>query len=142
MTTPTIRPYRDDDEGSVIALWHAAGVTRPWNDPATDIARKKSVQRALFLVIEDAGQVVASVMGGYDGHRGSLFYLAVHPAHRRRGLARALVEALERELTALGCPKVNLQVRTDNEQAIAFWERLGYAPDRVVSLGKRLVAPG
>jgi ribosomal protein S18 acetylase RimI-like enzyme len=135
-----IRSYRDADEAAVIALWHAAGVTRPWNDPAADIARKKQVQPELFLLAEVDGQVAGSIMGGYDGHRGWIAYLAVAPEQRRRGYARALVLALERQLLRLGCPKLNLQVRDDNLAALAFWERIGYARDRVVTLGKRLIA--
>lgn len=84
--------------------------------------------------------LVASAMGGYEGHRGWVNYLAVHPAYRGRGHARALMDALESRLLARGCPKINLQVREDNRAALAFYERLGYAVDRSVSLGKRLIA--
>ena len=135
-----LRPFLAADQAQVIALWHACGLTRPWNDPAKDIARKLTVQPELFLVIEDAGPIVASAMFGFEGHRGWVNYLVVAPSHRGRGLARQLMAEGEARLTALGCPKLSLQVRAGNAQAIAFYEHLGYATDEVVSLGKRLIA--
>ena len=135
-----LRPFLAADQPQVIALWHACGLTRPWNDPAKDIARKLTVQPELFLVIEDAGPIVASAMFGYEGHRGWVNYLAVAPSHRRRGLARQLMAEGEARLTALGCPKLSLQLRTDNPQAAAFYTRLGYGQDAAVSFGKRLIA--
>ncbi|HVU78215.1 MAG TPA: GNAT family acetyltransferase [Gaiellaceae bacterium] len=133
-----IRPFREDDTEPVVALWEEAGLTRPWNDPRKDIARKLRVQREWFLVVEDGGQVVASVMAGYDGHRGWVNYLAVAHSHRGRGLGRALMAEVERLLGEAGCPKVNLQVRATNEEALGFYERLGYKMDDAVSLGRRL----
>jgi len=111
---------------------------RPWNDPHRDIQRKLRVRPDLFLVGLVDGQVVASVMAGYEGHRGWLNYLAVAPEWQRRGYARAIVAEAERLLREAGCPKINLQVRTSNQAVIEFYRRLGYAPDDVVSLGKRL----
>lgn len=133
-----IRPFHVDDTDAVVELWRAAGLTRPWNDPHRDIARKLTVQPELFLVGERERRVVASAMAGYDGHRGWVNYLAVDPAHRGRGHARALMAEIERLLTAAGCPKVNLQVRADNEAALGFYAALGYSVDAAVSLGKRL----
>jgi ribosomal protein S18 acetylase RimI-like enzyme len=137
-----IRPYLESDEASVIALWHACGLTRPWNDPAKDIARKLTVQREGFLVGEVDGTVIASVMAGYDGHRGWINYLAVDPALRHQGHARALLDEVERLLLAAGCPKINLQIRTGNTAVRAFYERLGYVQDEVVSYGRRLIPDG
>jgi ribosomal protein S18 acetylase RimI-like enzyme len=137
--TLLIRPFQLADEAPLIALWQAAGLTRPWNDPARDIARKLQVQREWFLVAELDGVLVGSAMVGYDGHRGWVNYLAVAAEHRRRGFARALMARAETQLRAAGCPKLNLQVREGNQAALEFYTRLGYAPDRVVSLGKRLV---
>lgn len=134
-----IRSFRPADEAAVIALWQACGLTRPWNDPARDIARKLLVQPALFLVAEVEGSVVASAMAGYDGHRGWVNYLGVAPAWRGRGFARALMARVETELLALGCPKLNLQVRADNAAALGFYAALGYGQDAAVSLGKRLI---
>ena len=111
---------------------------RPWNDPHRDIVRKLRVRPDLFLVGVLDGRIVASVMAGYEGHRGWLNYLAVAPELQRRGLARALVTEAERLLREAGCPKINLQVRTSNTGLIEFYRRLGYSVDDVVSMGKRL----
>ena len=137
--TPLVRPFADDDEDAVVALWAAAGLTRPWNDPHRDIARKKQVQRELFLVAEDDGAVVGTAMAGYDGHRGWVYYLAVAPERQGGGLGRTLMAAAEARLLALGCPKVNVQIRSGNEAVAAFYDRLGYTPDAATSLGKRLI---
>ena len=137
-----VRPFRESDQAALIALWHACGLTRPWNDPAQDIARKLAVQRELFLVGEVEREVVASVMAGYDGHRGWANYLAVAPARRGQGYGRRLMNEVEARLLALGCPKINLQVRATNADVIAFYARLGYAQDEALSLGKRLIEDG
>ena len=122
----------------MVALWQACNLTRPWNDPRKDIARKRAVQRELFLVAELDGRIVGSVMGGYEGHRGWVNYLAVDDVERRSGLGRRLMDEIETRLRALGCPKLNLQVRGDNRAALAFYQKLGFAVDDAVSLGKRL----
>jgi ribosomal protein S18 acetylase RimI-like enzyme len=137
--TLVIRPFEKSDEAAVVALWRAAGLTRPWNDPHADIRRKQSVQPELFLVGEVDREIVATAMAGYDGHRGSVYYLAVSPAHQRCGYGRAVMAEIERRLEALGCPKLNLMVRHDNRVALGFYERLGYDQATVVTLGKRLI---
>lgn len=131
--------YNDADQSQVTALWQACELTRPWNNPTRDIARKQSMQPAWFVVGEVDGQVMASAMFGYDGHRGWMYYLAVSPQHQRQGHARALVTYGEALLKAAGCPKLNLLVRSGNQQVLAFYQRLGYGQDDVVSLGKRLI---
>jgi ribosomal protein S18 acetylase RimI-like enzyme len=135
-----VRPFLDSDESAVIALWEAAGLTRSWNDPRKDIERKRSVQREWFLVGTRDGVVMASIMIGYEGHRGWINYLAVDPAHRNQGHARALMREAERLLAAAGCPKINLQIRTGNASVIAFYNAIGYARDDVASFGRRLIA--
>ena len=136
----TIRPYAEPDEAGVVRLWQVVFPDNPpWNVPAEDIRRKLAVQRDLFLVGEFGGRVVATVLAGYDGHRGWLHLVAVDPACRRRGFARAMIAEAERRLAAMGCPKVNLQVRAANEQVVAFYRNLGYAVEERVSMGKRLV---
>jgi ribosomal protein S18 acetylase RimI-like enzyme len=137
-----IRPYDPADEDAVVALWQRCGLTRPWNDPRKDIRRKWAVRRDLFLVGVLDGAVVGSVMAGYDGHRGWIYYLGVDPDHQRRGFGRLLMAAAERLLRAAGCPKINLQVRTSNTAVVAFYQSLGYILDEVVSLGKRLEHDG
>jgi ribosomal protein S18 acetylase RimI-like enzyme len=133
-----IRAFQDQDEAEVIGLWERCGLLRPWNDPRKDIARKLRVQKELFLVGTVDGAIMASVMAGYDGHRGWINYLAVDPQHRRQGLARTLMSEVERMLREMGCAKINLQIRRDNPEAISFYERLGFTEDAVVSFGKRL----
>ena len=134
-----IRPFHPSDETAIIALWRACGLTRPWNDPRKDIARKLTVQSNLFLVGEVEGAIVATLMGGYDGHRGWINYLAVSPAHQRRSYATALMRAVERKLLEMGCPKINLLIRSDNVAVKAFYDSLGFQEDAVISLGKRLI---
>ena len=134
-----IRPFHAADEAAVIALWERCKLTRPWNDARKDVSRKLGVQRELFLVGVESGAIVAAVMAGYDGHRGSVNYLAVDPQHRRRGHGAALMRRVEEILAERGCPKVNLAVRSANAEVIAFYKKLGYAPDDVVPLGKRLI---
>jgi len=133
-----IRAFQDQDEAEVIRLWDRCGLLRPWNDPRKDIARKLRVQKELFLVGIVDGAIMASVMAGYDGHRGWINYLAVDPQHRRQGLARTLMSEVERMLREMGCAKINLQIRRDNPEAISFYERIGFTEDAVVSFGKRL----
>lgn len=98
------------------------------------------MQAELFLVGEFEGRIVASAMAGFDGHRGSVYYLAVDPRHQHMGHGRELMARVEAQLLALGCPKLNIAVRTSNESVLAFYRRLGYSVDDVVSLGKRLIA--
>ncbi len=132
------RAFRLEDQQAVIRLWEKCGLVVPQNDPAADIACKLQVQPELFQVglLDDV--IIATVMAGYEGHRGWINYLAVDPRFRRRGIGRRMVEAVEAKLRTFGCPKINLQVRESNDGVIAFYRRLGYSVDAVVSLGKRL----
>lgn len=133
-----VRPFAAGDEADVVALWEACELTRPWNDPASDIQRKIAHSADLFLVAEQDGRVIGTVMVGYDGHRGWINYLAVDPARQRGGLGRSLMEAAESRLAELGCPKINLQVRTSHRSALGFYGVIGYTHDDVVGLGKHL----
>ncbi|MDQ1137353.1 ribosomal protein S18 acetylase RimI-like enzyme [Microbacterium sp. SORGH_AS 1204] len=137
-----IRAFTPADEDPVVALWEEAGLTRPWNDPRADIRRKLTVQPELFLVAVDDGPVIGSVMAGYDGHRGWLYYLATAPSHRGRGVARALVAEAERLLAQMGCPKVQLMVRPDNTGVRGLYDGLGYEPFDTWATGKRLIVDG
>lgn len=134
-----IRAFKESDRKSVIALWTACGLPRPWNDPNKDISRKLSVQPELFFVGEINGNVIASAMAGYDGHRGHVFYLAVLPEYQRRGYGRLLMGKVEESLRSMGCPKLNIVVRGSNDKVLAFYGSLGYNVDDVVSIGKRLI---
>lgn len=134
----TIRQFRSEDENEVIDLWAKCGLVKPQNDPRKDIARKSKVRSDLFQVGLLEGKIVATIMIGYEGHRGWINYLAVDPAAQRRGFGRRMMEEAERLLHAEGCPKINLQVRNSNAGVLAFYEAIGYAQDDVVSMGKRL----
>jgi ribosomal protein S18 acetylase RimI-like enzyme len=140
----TFDAARDTD--AVLALWLQAfpeygDPRKPHRDPRLSIASKLAVQPELFFVGVRDGRVVGTVMGGYDGHRGWLYSLAVVPEARRLGYGRSLVEHAERALAALGCLKVNLQVLAGKPEVRGFYEAIGYRADEVVSLGKRLAAP-
>lgn len=135
----TIRPYAAADQAAVIALWQIVFPDAPaWNDPAADIRRKLTVQPDLFFVAADQQQIGGTVMAGFDGHRGWVYYLAVAPELRRRGLGRALMQAAEAGLADLGCTKLNLQVRATNPAVVAFYRQLGFEVEERVSMGKRL----
>ncbi len=133
-----IRAYREVDEAQVVRIWADCGLVVPWNDPGADIERKLAVQRHLFLVGCMDGIVVATVMAGYEGHRGWINYLAVKPDCQGAGIGASMVKQAERLLKAEGCPKINLQVRRSNLKAIEFYAKIGYSVDDVVSLGKRI----
>ena len=139
MTTLQIRVYRESDQDAVVALWRESGLVRPWNDPVKDIHRKLRVQRDLFLVGTVDGRLVATVMAGYEGHRGWINYLAVAKECRKRGFGRRLMDEAEARLRALGCPKINLQIRSSNAEVVAFYRSLGFSVDDALSMGKRLV---
>ena len=135
-----IRPQELNDEAAVIHLWKDCGLVVSWNNPALDIQRKLKVQSEMFLVGLLDGKTVASVMAGYDGHRGWINYLAVHPAFQRKGLARKMMDAAEVCLREAGCPKINLLIRDTNVDVLKFYESLDYKTDPVVCVGKRLIA--
>lgn len=160
-TDPTldIRPYEERDRAGLVDLWRRCGLTRPWNDPDLDIDRKLAVGGDLLLVAHDPASpvgdrsvggesvddvlvgdvLVGSVMVGYDGHRGWINYLAVDPGRRRRGIGELLMAVAEQRLLAVGCPKINLQIRRTNLGAVEFYRSLGFVEDEVTSMGKRLI---
>jgi ribosomal protein S18 acetylase RimI-like enzyme len=132
------RPFDKSDQHAVISLWKDCGLVVPWNDPVKDIDRKLTVDPELFLVGEHAGEIVASVMGGYEGHRGWINYLAVSPRHQRKGYGRLIMEAVELAIRQKGCPKINLQIRGSNTDIASFYQAVGYDIENVIGLGKRL----
>ncbi len=138
-----VRPYDEKDEEDVVSLWREVFPDAPWwNDPELDIQRKLAFQRELFLVAEVEGRVVGTAMGGYDGHRGWVYYVAVEPGMRRRGTGTALMRALEERLSALGCRKLNLQVRASNATVVGFYTSVGYTEQDLISMGKLLATTG
>lgn len=134
-----VRSYQTTDQESVVRLWRDCGLTQPHNNPLTDIQRKLSVQPELFLVGLQGEVLIATVMAGYDGHRGWLNYLAVSPDHQQLGIGKKIVLAAEKELFNLGCPKINIQVRLSNKGAMEFYRKVGFHIDEVVSMGKRII---
>ncbi|MDM9384013.1 GNAT family acetyltransferase [Chlorogloeopsis sp. ULAP01] len=133
-----VRPYQEQDEEQVIELWHNCGLVVPWNHPRKDIWLKLQVQPELFLIGLVETQVIATIMAGYEGHRGWLNYLAIAPEYQRQGIGQYMVEQVITKLKAMNCPKINLQIRTFNTSVIKFYECLGFKIDDVVSMGKRL----
>lgn len=126
------------DTAALVALWEACGLTRPWNPPTRDIARALAGPTSTILVARRDGAVAGSVMAGHDGHRGWVYYLAVAPDARRAGLGRALMDAAEAWLRERGAPKLQLMVRTGNEEALAFYRALGLVDQPVAVLGRFL----
>ena len=135
-----IRQYNERDREQVIELWKICNLTRPWNDPNKDLDRKKRTREELFIVLEYDDKIIGTVMGGYDGHRGVMNYLAVSPKFRGNGFGKMLVAEAENKLRQLGCPKVNLLVRSDNVEVSHFYESMDYKKQDDVSVfGKRLI---
>jgi len=134
-----IRPFHPADEPAVIQLWMQCGLVVPQNNPRFDIERKLWVAPELFLVGTLGSEIIATVMAGYDGHRGNINYLAVAPEYQRRHYGRQMMDHVERILRDCGCPKINLCVRATNQSVVAFYQRLGFVCEPVLTMGKRLV---
>jgi ribosomal protein S18 acetylase RimI-like enzyme len=132
-----IRPFEAGDEEQVIDLWHRCGLVIPANEPRRDIALKMQFQPQLFFVGVVGARVTATVMVGYEGHRGWINYLAIAPDLQRHGLGRQIMDRAEAELHRLGCPKVNLMVRSTNHAVVEFYQRLGYLVEDRVCMSKR-----
>jgi ribosomal protein S18 acetylase RimI-like enzyme len=131
-----VRPIADGEEVAVIALWQACGLTRPWNDPAADLAfaRGKPASDVLVGLADD--RIVASAMVGHDGHRGTMYYVSVDPACRGCGYGAALVAAAEAWLEGRGVWKVSLLVRKGNEPVLGFYAEQGYSAGSAVQIEK------
>jgi len=138
MTQLIIRPLVDGDEAAVIALWQACGLTRPWNDPARDLAFARGKPNSDILVGLAENRIVASAMVGHDGHRGTMYYVSVASSEQRRGYGRAMVAAAEAWLLDRGIWKANLLVRSENTAVLGFYDGLGYVPGETVQIGKWL----
>ena len=135
-----IRPFQTEDEDALVALWKMCELTVPWNNPHKDIARKLQVQPELFLVGILDNSLIATVMGGYEGHRGWINYLAVHQDFQGKGYGQEIMNSVETALREMGCPKINLQIRREDDKVASFYQKLGFTNDDVVSMGKRLEA--
>ena len=138
-TAFNIREYEVKDQEGVIKLWNMVFPDMPsWNNPNISISKKLEVQRELFFVAHDNHNIIGTVMAGYDGHRGWIYFLAVHPDYRRIGVGKALTKRAEEALTQMGCVKVNLQIRSDNKEVVNFYMKTGYSIEDRISMGKRL----
>ena len=133
-----IAPIADADIPDVIALWQACGLTRPWNDPAADIAMSRRGPNSTILIGRDGDTIVATVMVGYDGHRGWVYYVATDPDRRQKGYGRTIMIAAETWLRAAGVAKLQLMVRRENAKAGAFYQSIGYAEAQTVVFAKWL----
>ena len=134
----TVQPFVEDRRAQLIELWHRCGLTVAANSPNEDINRKIAFQPELLLIALLNNQLVGTVMVGYEGHRGWIQYLGVDPDFQRRGVGGLLLEAAESKLRALGCPKINLQIRAGNEAVVRFYERHGYSIEERFNMGRRL----
>ncbi len=134
----SIAAIEDADIADVIALWQRCGLTRPWNDPAADIALARKQANATVLIGRDGSGIVATVLVGHDGHRGWVYYVAVDPACQGKGHGRAIMHAAEQWLRARGIEKLQLLVRPDNTKVQAFYETLGYGEQQRVIFTKWL----
>ena len=133
-----VRPFQEGDEEALVHLWNMCKLTVPWNNPYKDIARKLKVQAELFLVGYLEDKLIASVMAGYDGHRGWIYYFAVHPDFQSRCYGKQLMNNVENKLRELGCPKINLQIREGNDKVFSYYQKLGFVEEKRINMGKRL----
>lgn len=133
-----IAPITDDDIATVIALWQACGLTRPWNDPASDIALARRGPNSTILIGRADDAIVATAMVGHDGHRGWVYYVATDPDRRAKGFGRAIMDAAEDWLREAGIEKLQLLVRRENAKAGAFYQSLGYAEAQTIVFAKWL----
>ncbi|MGB2897285.1 MAG: GNAT family acetyltransferase [Anaerolineales bacterium] len=134
-----IRTYVQADENDVIKLWREVFPSTPAkNDPLKDIELKLTEQPELFLVAIVDGLLVGTAMAGFDGHRGWVYYVAVRPTYRRKGIGSALMKEVESTLSQVGCPKLNLQIRASNAEVQAFYQSLGFEVEDRISIGKQL----
>ncbi len=137
-TALSIAPIGDADVADVIALWQACGLTRPWNDPAADIALARRGPNSAILIGRDGDAMIATAMVGHDGHRGWVYYVAVDPARREKGFGRAIMDAAEDWLRQAGIAKLQLMVRRENARAGAFYQSIGYAESQTIVFAKWL----
>ena len=134
MSDITIRPYSEGDLNSIVSLWEICELSRPWNDPVKDIERKLTVQRDLFLILEKNGEILGSVMGGYDGHRGNVYYFGVHPEHQNKGLGSKIMNTLITHLESCCAPGATIGLLAAHGKE-SFYLKFGFEPRDGESLG-------
>ena len=133
-----IRPFKEGDEEALVSLWNICKLTTPWKNPYKDISRKLKVQPELFFVGFLEENLIASVMAGYDGHRGWINYFAIHPDFQERGYGKQLMDNVENKLRELGCPKINLQIREGNDKVLSYYQKLGFVEEKRINMAKRI----
>jgi len=133
-----VADIRDADIATVIALWQACGLIRPWNDPASDIALARRGPNSTVLIGREGDAIVATAMVGHDGHRGWVYYVAADPSLRGKGYGRAIMSAAEDWLRSAGMPKVQLLVRRENSGVAAFYQSVGYEEAQTIVFAKWL----
>jgi ribosomal protein S18 acetylase RimI-like enzyme len=133
-----VRIFQAADRDAVVSLWQDTGLASRASDAEADIELKVAEQPQFFFVGEHSGEIIATLMAGYDGHRGWINYLATSSRYQRQGVGRAMVERAEAVLQTLGCPKINLQIRGANAAVRGFYESIGYVVEDRISMGKRI----
>ena len=139
MNKYNITIFEDKHRTQVIDLWEKCNLIKSWNDPNKDIDRKLKVNDNLFLIVEFNEIIIGSAMGGYDGHRGSLYYLAVDPKHQRKRVGKMLMKEIEKRLIEVGCPKINIFIRNSNIEVKEFYQSIDYEEQNCLVYGKRLI---
>ena len=134
-----IRSFQQEDEVPLIKLWEKCDLVVAWNDPSKDISRKVQLDPEGLLLGWYDKSLIASVMAGYEGHRGWINYLAVDPEFRPKGLRKTMMKAAETYLEQFKCPKINLQIRAKNHQVIEFYKSIGFLQEEAINMGKRLI---
>lgn len=135
---PSLREFRESDYNAAVSVWRACGLTVKPSDELAELRKLVERNPGLFLVAEEAGDVVGTVMGAWDGRRAWIYHLAVRPAAQRRGTARMLMDEVERRLRAVGAIKLNLMIEPGNAGVADFYDKLGYAPADLMFMTKQL----
>jgi ribosomal protein S18 acetylase RimI-like enzyme len=133
-----LREFRESDYDAALSVWRACGLTFKPSDTLPELRKLVERNPGMFLVAEEDGEVAGTVMGAWDGRRGWVYHLAVRPASQGRGTARLLMDEVERRMRAAGAQKLNLLVESSNAGVSDFYRKLGYAPDDLLFMTKRL----
>jgi len=140
MSKYNISVFKDKYRSQVIDLWEQCNLIKYWNDPDKDIDRKLKVNDNLFLIVEFNKIIIGSAMAGYDGHRGSVYYLSIDPKYQNKGVGKILMKEIEKRLISIGCPKINIFIRNSNIEVKEFYQSINYEEQNSLVYGKRLIA--